>query len=1806
MSPSDKVDNRADLVGKIVWNLIRSEAPASGRSIFLLTGLDPHHLSGVSRMCPVFANRSLLLAISPRISPQQLSFLPKEHLSDDPPVRFRNSDTADIIVIAVPDWERDIVGTSLGEVTRIDRSRLQSENRLWRNEIKSANLGEHLPQSKCDWLDAMIQGLNSSGITKELDQFAEFIQEFISFPEGKLFTERLRKLGPVLSLPRGTFDSIPPESGSKQVTADDFKRMFRDADSRYSGISFLRDADDNRMDDEQILERVKHYSYLHKINEAKPDDPDPELLEAVEELVKNQSRLRRGDWLSCQEHLCASLDWSLHGEKLFGTRKHKKSKNLSEKTREHFEREYPDKLTEINGFLNALIDPQKSVSDEDKETFLSDYEDQIRHNKTLYEEWRRHLFPSTVKDEPDLLTAILNGAITVLIKNKEGDTGFNQEDFRFVLKVKDCDKVSTWETLDKRTYALFRHEAQLLSGALCDKIDFQFGKWLDAQCIEASEDQNRKDSRVIELEMSISVPNVADETKYQKVRIFWRPSLNGHNSISLAWPEDLEGLVEGMIDRIVEIPKGNITPKGTNKSHHFPISLLDTASFSDVCGGERGRTTDPANSPIEQDVFKKILDQLEDYTRRNILTNSAKVDLQNAVYAFRKTFSAAIRLIRYCPEKAYKANEIGEQARHFGHLCSKARSILADSTETRHTILRQICEFGIVGSATAQDTVIIPAWHPLRLLERMEKAREVATLLSILCDDYRVTVDGLERAYRKYSDMLALWCFPEIVSLDFKVFAAVEHCGGYSLAVPVDAKDGNMEALEASSKIATQQFMRVAEEYLTLNPHEENNFSTAIYNAETISLPSLIAENLESKMVGRESLRCSLLLTHDKPSKMREAYAQQTALLKGKNLGGAAGGFLSRLRVGVRTDTAAVRTSRRPDIDLVYLHEVFFRHSEIAWEFIPGESDRLPDYVDLTNNLLPRRQGGEEAGRSGARVVQVSLSPLKLPRQVAQFIDLCFAANKDARAMRTGHRAIPIRRICWDSIGVKSAIKNAHDLAEWVVIFDHLSSRDMLTGNDIKVIRDILVPGTEARLIVSSREPSRSLVRRIENKFGHMNAPVLSSDANRMANLAISTVVKVAGQKVLSAARSEKTALEIIGLAAATGIVLALQQKQKRDSVWFSLDDNRAIFGLREKVADTLAVTVRKQTTGDFIIDLTVVEAKSVSRDSLAAEAKSSRLQTLSTMKVLRNNFVEQEDPVARQAWGTDFLALLALRPEFSKLLPSRDDLIAFKDDLAKGVVKFTVQGRSVIVLHDDDTTDREIPGEISSEDPMLVQHRLGQRALANILTFLADTSTIDPIEIEDPLEIQFDMFKTKSSESEPKLHPECSPSPTGFKEKRVSHNAEDVSQTAFGITAKESSPFKGTSETPIDEYPPSQSIPAEFRKVLLKVANEVGSNEAKVTDNELVFVTTRKLQAALIGYGMQAEFMQNHFTSTPNGVIVRFKGHDTLTVKKVMARKDELKSTHALDVLDVRSGLGDVSFYIARTDRQIVSLADVWLRAAWPSPAPEQLTSFLIGTREDNGNPLWLNLTSEFGGNTQHGPHTLIAGETGSGKGVLIQNLLLQMVAFNNPKNLQLYVIDPKHGADFFWISEAPHLAGGISATQEDAEKVLESLVEEMERRYSLISGARTPNIAEYNFKVSPTERLPRIMVFHDEMADWMADSEDYRKMIQGKMTRIASKARACGMNVFLITQRASQDAIPVGIRDNLNNRLCLKVASKAGSELALKLAGGELLLGRGHLAANLSGDRPHGGEYFTAQVPFATTEQLEELGRAAISIWS
>lgn len=1787
------IDERADLIGRVVWTLVCEEAnKTTGRSIHLIAGFRPEHLAGISRMMPADLAGKAILAIRKDIDAGLTSSLPPEHLTDRPAVHYRNSDEADIILVAVSDAERETVGASLNPVSRIDRNSLQQMSELWRNEILAPAPETAKGKERRDWIAAALEGLNRSEVTKELDQFAEFARILRNLAD-KPWEERIRLALPAFRIPTNATGPIPNVDGSRNDLVRSFRNLFRSAERETAGYSYLIDKTERPIDTTTVLARL---------DELGPGSTEEEKqgFAAIRALLADARNLRPGDWRQSQEKFCSAVNWKTVGMVVFDSKKRKKSTDLSDRTREYLNDEYSDDIDDTDiSYLDDLKD--KTTTPEDDDAFFERWQDRFlaAKNRHLYEAWRRHLFSEEIRAN-DLQVAILRGVQTLLMKTADAD-GTIVTRARIRLTARHGDRLSTWSELDERVYALFRLDGQLLAPVLSPHIQFDFGRWLDPKAIEKAKGQKTKDSRQIEFEMSL-VDDAGEQVSPSRIRVFWQP---GHTSIALAWPADIEALYQGFAEGQIRVYREAFALKPGGEAGAMPATLADTESFVDVTNREEGRTASPATKMPGEDIFTNILDGLNAHEEARELTADAASEVRDALLSFRVAFGEAVNIIHTVPGDAYQGDIIERQASAFGELCRIAHLRLQGQTSSRQTTMAAISEFGLVTSGNGPEAAIIPAWHPLRLLEREAKAREMASFIATVLDTETVSSDGLDRSCADREELYTAWFYPEVASVGLETFAVIEHCGGYSFAIPVSSSTIDLQDLESTAAIAVREYAAVADRYLALNPHEEGNFSTAIFNADTISLPGQVASELERRMARQPHLRCSLLITHDDPDRMRRIYAQQNARLRGQSVDEITEGFLSRLRVGVGKGDTYHAGRRRSSIDIVFLHDAIYRHSEPTWNFLEGASETLPESVDFRNALMPRRKSdGSGKGVATARTIELALSTTHPPRACAAFLDLCFAANKDERHIPEGRRALPVRRVSWESDQVRRTIERAHDLGEWVVTVDSMASRQMFADSGIKVIRDIALIDSEMRVLVSSREPSDSLRRYMVADFEAMEEAKLHDSAKAIAESVIQTVVEVCGQKILGSARSKIAAREIIGIAAATTIVEIIEARRGGKPVWFSLDDNRAFFGLKGKMADTLALRASRATNGRFIVEMTVVEAKCVSSTAELAEAKSSREQTSATLGTLRANFSEQKDPVAREAWGLSLLQLLSLRPDHIRFFDDAAELEAFRRALARGDIDYQISGKSIIVVHDDVSANADISVQSAVIDDAVWQYRLGQRALGPLLSFTCRSDDSEAPEILVP------DAALHGPVSAPVLPDGLSLKPSGGASKeevRSSQTATDLQAAPNSApfpkpdSITEFAPSVGEAPRPEPDESANRALSPALAKALQRIAEVNRSGKALAEIKVQAQATAQMLQAALVEFGMTATLHDPATTTTPNGVLVHFKGHSTLTVKKLEPKLLELRTTFGLDVTDIRPGLGRISLFVAARKRQVVDLAQVWLAADWPETAPHGLANYLVGIREDNGEPLWLNLQGEHGGNEEHSPHTLIAGETGSGKGVLTQNLLLQMIAFNAPSALKLYVIDPKHGVDFAWIKDAPHLARDLVTTQEESGEVLDELVEEMERRYKLFQESGATKIIEYNAKVEPTERLPLCVVVHDEMADWMASSDDYRKTVQQCFTRLAAKARAAGIHIIMITQRAAQDAIPPGIRDNLGNRLCLKVAGEAGSRLALGQPGAERLLGKGHVAAKLGGDRPDGDEYFIAQVPYANNDILTEISAIA-----
>lgn len=196
--------------------------------------------------------------------------------------------------------------------------------------------------------------------------------------------------------------------------------------------------------------------------------------------------------------------------------------------------------------------------------------------------------------------------------------------------------------------------------------------------------------------------------------------------------------------------------------------------------------------------------------------------------------------------------------------------------------------------------------------------------------------------------------------------------------------------------------------------------------------------------------------------------------------------------------------------------------------------------------------------------------------------------------------------------------------------------------------------------------------------------------------------------------------------------------------------------------------------------------------------------------------------------------------------------------------------------------------------------------------------------------------------------------------------------------------------------------------------------------------------------------------------------------------------------------------------------------------------------------------------------PHLLIAGQTGAGKSIGINAIIVSLLYQNSPRDLRLILIDPKR-VELKVYNHIPHLLTPVITEVDKAVNALRWMVTEMNRRYTLLEEVGARNRTEYNEKVSTEKQLPHIVCIIDELAELMMSGD--KKSIEGYICRIAQLARAVGMHLIVATQRPSVDVITGLIKANIPARISFRVASGIDSRTILDMVGAEDLLGKGDM---------------------------------------
>jgi S-DNA-T family DNA segregation ATPase FtsK/SpoIIIE len=270
----------------------------------------------------------------------------------------------------------------------------------------------------------------------------------------------------------------------------------------------------------------------------------------------------------------------------------------------------------------------------------------------------------------------------------------------------------------------------------------------------------------------------------------------------------------------------------------------------------------------------------------------------------------------------------------------------------------------------------------------------------------------------------------------------------------------------------------------------------------------------------------------------------------------------------------------------------------------------------------------------------------------------------------------------------------------------------------------------------------------------------------------------------------------------------------------------------------------------------------------------------------------------------------------------------------------------------------------------------------------------------------------------------------------------------------------------------------------------------------------------------------------------------------------------HHLEARQVRFGReGPKRVFVAprRTPRPVEMAALLAARAAFLREKPGR---FVVGEAVD-GDVVTGDLSD---GSTCH---LLVAGQTGSGKSVLLRGLVTSMCHFHPPAAIRFTLVDPKRVTfGVLAAAIAAHLTGPVIHDAEALLPELDDLVDEMEARYRRFEARGAEDIDDYN--AAADEPLPRRVVVVDEFQDLLADRATRSAFLDG-VKRLGAKARAAGIHLVLATQRPDRNTVPGEIKANLGGKIALRVQAAVNSRIILDQGGAERLLGKGDLLADL-----------------------------------
>lgn len=1706
--------------------------------------------------------------------------LPAKVLTDERATYFRNAPCPKPVLLLANTGDDE--EQSLRELTPIGTPELQADTGLW---AQVAGAGLTITEDERKWWEQALRGLKDLHLVS-LDRFADYVLRTrrLIEEEGLTIPDALDAALPALGWPRnaGEFNRIAPRARGQsakwraQYTTVHGKRACFLAKQTPSGVVLTED------ELRAAFERVK-------------DDIPETCHEVVRDFIAAP-----GGWTEASARLAES-DWEDIKPLFDGLRRERF--NLGKATLEFYDERDPELLTESEReYLErlSLRRTTEAALDDDRD-FYDAHRDELREDRKLKSAWDRFIF-GVPKETHDFLAG--------LVASLEG---FSWE------------TPSTRRTLTISCERLFRRDFRDLNveaglyfarryGGLREVFDrhvvWNVGELFNFPEIVESwrrrgQSLNRSEARAalqLKFVVSLEFETVNGDMDRTAAQFIWR-----HN------PQWVASELVNDWDRLAAHPlvfcradREQTSSKGAAQS----VDLWNVRTLMAAHGQDRGSLVGiyrPAN-----DLARLWRDNLHQARQRGLITDATAQRLGDIFAVFAQSYRDAIQGFA---ADGLASSELERQLRAYAELLD-AVCREATSDRTRQLLLRPLLQVGTVAVQGGRPTAIVPPWHPLRLAAMARKARRVAELVRYLRAAQQVEFGDPRLFFRELRDELVHPHYPEVAlgwqDSQQELLALTDTAGDYTLhesplAVDAGADDTNENPAEGASRVT-----ELVHRYLALHPHEQANLSVVLYNCDSSRLPLAVVDRLATLHQDEEDVRCRVVLRHRDPKRLAWLYEQ---IVDASDADGDAfvasettRDFMARLRIGISADQAPAPDPRDgcPD-DIVFSQDVIARHARLEWY---PEDARPADPQTLNPAQWSRR-------RPVAAGDMKSVVYLTCPVQCAEGWSYLTAIARFFRPDWEGDgrlRLLPARQLDFRDAITARIFEETHNLATWVANYDELLDRRQLVEQGVRIIRYKQVATQGRNLIISSRAPTGLLRSMVVSRLRGLHLGIADSELSGLAERFINDANEVSGDIVLRAAQRGRSASELMGLVLSRYLV---RHELGRDqhAGWYFLDDYADWLGQQEEhIADLLALSPRSAPDGSLRLLAVVTEAKYIDAANLSSKRKESHKQLRDTLRRVAGAVIEAPARLDRDVWLgrlSDLLVDGMILPAGAAL-----DLSAWRRALREGRCAIELRGYShVFVSGPVDASDcsarthlpesndasfdayQEVFGRDHVRDLVLSYHR---RAEPSAVRWRLDGDDWRGGDAPDGPDKSTDGAPQPSGPvsggpgaADGAPHDDADQREFAESPGPLSATGPDGDANSMGATSPaERAPSPTVNAAPAAQGvdPPATSgadvndrrwpYPGVARWVAAAPARQGESDE----DRTWVRQVENTAKTALHQFQLQAKLLRS--VLTPNAALLKFQGSANLTVDQVLRRRLEFLTTYGLNLIGVQPEPGVVSLSIARPRREVVSLRSLWQR--WTPEGKDGNQSVLIGVREDDGELLVLSPAE------RHAPHTLIAGSTGSGKSVLMQNIILSISATNRPDQARIILVDPKQGVDYFAFEDLPHLEGGIVDRQEDALARIRRLVDEMDARYIRMRRARAANLRLYNERAAPAQRLPTLWLIHDEFAEWML-TEEYKQEVAGAVQRLGVKARAAGIHLVFAAQRPEVNVMPMQLRANLGNRLILRVDSEGTSEIALGDKGAERLLGKGHLLAKLEG-MP---SLVYAQVPFATPEEIDELVR-------